>query len=50
SQRYSKGNIAIFAQDVASLRTILPPPKQEIHKAMCTLFIGPSVAPTREKN
>ncbi|KAJ7094207.1 hypothetical protein C8R44DRAFT_645606 [Mycena epipterygia] len=46
SQRYSKGNIAIFAQDVASLRTILPPPKQEIHEAMCTLFIGPSVAPT----
>ncbi|KAJ7088627.1 hypothetical protein C8R44DRAFT_836058 [Mycena epipterygia] len=48
SQRYSKGNVAIFAQDVASLRTILPPPKQEIHEAMCTLFIGPSVAPTRE--
>ncbi|KAJ7092173.1 hypothetical protein C8R44DRAFT_531302, partial [Mycena epipterygia] len=45
SQKYSKGNVAIFAQDVASLHTILPPLKEE---AMCTLFIGPSVAPTRE--
>ncbi|KAJ7142895.1 hypothetical protein C8R44DRAFT_539577, partial [Mycena epipterygia] len=48
SQKYSKGNVAIFAQDVVSLRTILPPLKEEIHETMCTLFIGPSVAPTRE--
>ncbi|KAJ7132416.1 hypothetical protein C8R44DRAFT_731093 [Mycena epipterygia] len=49
SQRYSKGNVAIFGHNVASLRTILLPPKQEIHEAMCTLFIDLSVAPTREK-
>ncbi|KAF8207370.1 hypothetical protein K438DRAFT_1463375, partial [Mycena galopus ATCC 62051] len=46
--RYSKGNIAIFPQDVASLQTVLPPPKEEIHEAMCALFIGPSTVPTRE--
>ncbi|KAJ7137104.1 hypothetical protein C8R44DRAFT_533101, partial [Mycena epipterygia] len=48
SQKYSKGNVVIFAQDVASLHTIFPPLKEEIHEAMCTLFIGSSVAPTCE--
>ncbi|KAJ7111253.1 hypothetical protein C8R44DRAFT_536651, partial [Mycena epipterygia] len=48
SQKYSKGNVAIFTQDVASLRTIFPPLKEEIHEVMCTLFIGSSVAPTHE--
>ncbi|KAJ7124268.1 hypothetical protein C8R44DRAFT_875321 [Mycena epipterygia] len=49
SQRYSKGNVAIFGHNVVSLRTILLPPKQEIHEVMCTLFIGLSVALTRKK-
>ncbi|KAJ7840459.1 hypothetical protein B0H13DRAFT_1649665, partial [Mycena leptocephala] len=48
SQRYSKGNVAIFAQDVATLRKVLPPPRDEIHEAMCALFVGPSTVPTRE--
>ncbi|KAJ7914190.1 hypothetical protein B0H13DRAFT_2325516 [Mycena leptocephala] len=48
SQKYSKGNIAIFTQDVATLRRVLPPPKEEIHEAMCALFIGPSTVPTRD--
>ncbi|KAJ7142798.1 hypothetical protein C8R44DRAFT_827591 [Mycena epipterygia] len=48
SQKYSKGNVAIFAQDVASLRSILPPPREEIHEALCTLFVGASTVPTRE--
>ncbi|KAF8193071.1 hypothetical protein K438DRAFT_1450659, partial [Mycena galopus ATCC 62051] len=48
SQRFSKGNVAIFPQDVATLRNVLPPPKEEIHEAMCALFIGPNTVPTRE--
>ncbi|KAJ7088870.1 hypothetical protein B0H15DRAFT_763245, partial [Mycena belliarum] len=48
SQGYSKGNVAIFAQDVASVRPMLPPPRSEINEAMCALFVGPSSAPTRE--
>ncbi|KAJ7070423.1 hypothetical protein B0H15DRAFT_763587, partial [Mycena belliarum] len=48
SQGYSKGNVAIFAQDIASVRAMLPPPREEIRDAMCALFIGPSTAPTRD--
>ncbi|KAF8203460.1 hypothetical protein K438DRAFT_1964942 [Mycena galopus ATCC 62051] len=48
SQRFSKGNVAIFPQDVATLRSVLPPPKEEIHEAMCALFIGQNTIPTRE--
>jgi hypothetical protein len=42
SQGYSKGNVAIFAQDVATLRKVLPPPREEIQEAMCGLFVGPT--------
>ncbi|KAJ7868205.1 hypothetical protein B0H14DRAFT_2346661 [Mycena olivaceomarginata] len=48
SQGYSKGNVAIFAQDVATLRKVLPPPRAEIHEAMCALFVGPTTVPTKE--
>ncbi|KAJ7648175.1 hypothetical protein DFH06DRAFT_997241, partial [Mycena polygramma] len=48
SQGYSKGNVAIFPQDCASVRPLLPPPRSEINEAMCALFIGPKTAPTRE--
>ncbi|KAJ7741071.1 hypothetical protein B0H16DRAFT_1324061, partial [Mycena metata] len=48
SQGYSQGNVAIFAQDVAAVRTILPPPQAEIKEAMCALFIGPRTVPTRD--
>jgi hypothetical protein len=39
SQRYSKGNVAIFTQDVASLRAVLQPPREDIHEVMCALSI-----------
>ncbi|KAF8143048.1 hypothetical protein K438DRAFT_1634389, partial [Mycena galopus ATCC 62051] len=48
SQGYSKGNVAIFPQDVATLRAILPPPREEIHEAMCALFVGASTVPTKD--
>ncbi|KAJ7659695.1 hypothetical protein DFH06DRAFT_1269127 [Mycena polygramma] len=48
SQGYSKGNVAIFPQDVASVRPLLPPPRDEIKEAMCALFVGPKTVPTRE--
>ncbi|KAJ7126132.1 hypothetical protein C8R44DRAFT_830719 [Mycena epipterygia] len=48
SQRYSKGNVAIFAQDVATVRSVLPPPRSEISEAMCALFIGSDTIPTRD--
>ncbi|KAJ7927861.1 hypothetical protein B0H13DRAFT_1571311, partial [Mycena leptocephala] len=48
SQGYSKGNVAIFLQDVATVRPILPPAQDEIKEAMCALFIGPRTVPNRE--
>ncbi|KAK6977895.1 hypothetical protein R3P38DRAFT_3236571 [Favolaschia claudopus] len=48
SQGYSKGNVAIFPQDVATLRKILPPSAAEIHEAMCALFVGSNTVPNRE--
>ncbi|KAJ7687298.1 hypothetical protein B0H17DRAFT_1136419 [Mycena rosella] len=48
SQRYSTGNVAIFTQDVASVRSVLPPPQSEVAEAMCALFIGRETLPTRE--
>ncbi|KAJ7837464.1 hypothetical protein B0H13DRAFT_1545860, partial [Mycena leptocephala] len=48
SQGYSQGNVVILAQDVATVRPMLPPPRSEIREAMCALFIGPKTAPTRE--
>ncbi|KAJ7902454.1 hypothetical protein B0H13DRAFT_1499896, partial [Mycena leptocephala] len=48
SQGYSQGNVAIFPQDVASIRPMLPPPRPEIKEAMCALFIGPKTAPSRD--
>ena len=50
SQGYSQGNVAIFAQDVATVRNVLPPPREEIRESMCSLFIGPNTAPTRDNN
>ncbi|KAK7027675.1 hypothetical protein R3P38DRAFT_3315269 [Favolaschia claudopus] len=48
SQGYVQGNVAIFPQDVATVRELLPPPADDIKEAMCALFIGPKTAPTRE--
>ncbi|KAJ7286216.1 hypothetical protein C8J57DRAFT_1050451, partial [Mycena rebaudengoi] len=48
SQRYSQGNVAIFAQDVPTVRTLLPPDISEIREAMCALFVGSTAVPSRE--
>ncbi|KAJ7158211.1 hypothetical protein C8R43DRAFT_882687, partial [Mycena crocata] len=48
SQGFSQGNVAIFAQDVAAVRDVLPPAKAEIREAMYALFIGPHTAPMRD--
>ncbi|KAJ7155908.1 hypothetical protein C8R43DRAFT_822951, partial [Mycena crocata] len=48
SQGFSQGNVAIFAQDVATVRELLPPARAEIKEAMCALFVGPRTAPTRD--
>lgn len=48
SQGYSSGNVAVIAQDVAKVRTLLPPDLREIHEAMCAVFVGASTVPTRE--
>ncbi|KAJ7046273.1 hypothetical protein C8F04DRAFT_894650, partial [Mycena alexandri] len=48
SQGYSKGNVAIFPQDVKSVRPLLPPGPSEIKEAMCALFIGARTTPTRD--
>ncbi|KAJ7119793.1 hypothetical protein C8R44DRAFT_544496, partial [Mycena epipterygia] len=47
SQRFNRGNVAIIPQDVAALRPLLPPPRHEIQDAMCALFVGTDVIPTR---
>ncbi|KAJ7692402.1 hypothetical protein B0H17DRAFT_934044, partial [Mycena rosella] len=46
--RYSKGNVAIFAQYVGTVGSLLPPPREEIAEAMCALFIGSETVPTRD--
>ncbi|KAJ7118471.1 hypothetical protein C8R43DRAFT_901487, partial [Mycena crocata] len=48
SQRYSQGNVAIFAQDIPSVRHLLPPDINEIHEAMCALFVGANTVPSKE--
>ncbi|KAF8180285.1 hypothetical protein K438DRAFT_1976806 [Mycena galopus ATCC 62051] len=42
SQQYSHRNIAIFTQDVAALRAVLPPPSSEIH-ATISPEAGPGI-------
>ncbi|KAJ7130143.1 hypothetical protein C8R44DRAFT_613545, partial [Mycena epipterygia] len=48
SQRFNKGNVAIIPQDIPSLRPLLPPTRAEIQDAMCALFVGTDVVPTRQ--
>lgn len=47
SQRYNAGNVAILAQDVSKVRTLLPPDRADIEEAMCALFVGTDTVPTR---
>lgn len=48
SQRYNSGNVAILAQDIATARTLLPPPHSEVQEAMCALFVGAGMVPTKD--
>ncbi|KAJ7131639.1 hypothetical protein C8R43DRAFT_895803, partial [Mycena crocata] len=48
SQRFNHGNVAILPQDVATLRPLLPPSRSEIEEAMCAMFVGSNVVPSRE--
>lgn len=48
SQGYSSGNVAVLPQDSVHLRSVLPPGREEIAEAMCALFVGGDVKPTRE--
>ncbi|KAJ6582664.1 hypothetical protein DFH09DRAFT_831291, partial [Mycena vulgaris] len=42
SQRYSTGNVAIFAQDVASVRSVLPPPQSENIRKLSPVVVSKS--------
>lgn len=42
------GNVAILPQDVAKVRSVLPPDRSEIEQAMCTLFVGSDIVPSRD--
>jgi Helitron helicase-like domain at N-terminus/PIF1-like helicase len=48
SQRFNRGNAAILTQDNVRLREVLPPARDEVAEAMCALFIGGLVRPTRQ--
>ncbi|EGN96691.1 hypothetical protein SERLA73DRAFT_75563 [Serpula lacrymans var. lacrymans S7.3] len=48
SQKYIKGNVAVMPQESVQLRQVLPPSRHEISDAMCALFVGWKVKPTRE--
>jgi hypothetical protein len=46
SQRYDRGNVSIIPQDLASVRKLLPPDKDEIQTAMEVLLSGGTTKPT----
>lgn len=46
SQSYNKGNVAILPQDSVHVRDVLPPPFDDIQKAMCAVFVGCKVKPS----
>ncbi|KAJ7245226.1 hypothetical protein C8J57DRAFT_1082341 [Mycena rebaudengoi] len=48
SQGYSQANVAIFAQDVEAVHTVLPPPRSETQEAMCAVFYGASTVPDKD--
>lgn len=48
SQRYNRGNVAIFPQDSAQLLDFLPPNRNDIEQDMCALFIGGTTVPTKD--
>ncbi|KAG9310603.1 hypothetical protein JVU11DRAFT_9167 [Chiua virens] len=40
SQRFNRGNVAIFPQDINSLRNVLPPEPDDVRDALCVLSTG----------
>lgn len=48
SQRYNRGNVAIFPQNSAQLLDFLPPNCSQIEQDMCALFIGGTTVPTKD--
>ncbi|KAF8122489.1 hypothetical protein EV363DRAFT_1104622, partial [Boletus edulis] len=46
SQRFNRGNVAIFPQDPGPLRDLLPPNGDDIRDTICVLFSGGGQKPT----
>ncbi len=51
-QQFLKGTarvtLQLLPQDVAQLRSVLPPSPEEIQNSLCVLFVGGTTKPTRE--
>ncbi|KAF8421884.1 hypothetical protein L210DRAFT_3390581, partial [Boletus edulis BED1] len=48
SQRFNRGNVALFPQDPGALRDVLPPSPNDIRDTVCVLFSGGKKKPTAE--
>jgi hypothetical protein len=48
SQRFNRGNVAIFPQDPGPLRDVLPPDNHDIRDTVCVLFSGGGSRPTAD--
>lgn len=48
SQRFNRGNVAIFPQGPGPLRDILPPSVDDVRDTVCVLFSGGRSKPTAE--
>ena len=46
SQRYNRGNVAVFPQEPGHLRSVLPPNGNDIRETICVMFTGGSQKPT----
>ena len=46
SWSYNKGNVVILPQESVELQDTLPPPFDDIQKAMCAVFVGSKTKPT----
>ena len=46
SQRYNRGNVAVFPQEPGHLRSVLPPNGDDIRETICVMFTGGSQKPT----
>jgi hypothetical protein len=46
SQRFNRGNVAVFPQEPGHLRSVLPPSGEDIRDTVCVMFTGGSQKPT----